>query len=80
MKPRISVLTLGWTIGERPSPSTATDSGFDRRHHRQGVRAWAVAFFDLQSGLKLALWARRTSLTIRAFRGPRAVRQVYDRP
>ncbi len=61
MKPRISVLTLGVTDLERSV-----------RFYRDGLRLstegiigkefehGAVAFFDLQYGLKLALWPRKS--------------------
>ena len=61
MKPRISVLTLGVDDLERAVAfyrdglRLATD-GIVGREFEHG----AVAFFDLQSGLKLALWPRRS--------------------
>lgn len=64
MKPRISVLTLG-----------VTDLDRSVRFYRDGLglatkgivgeefENGAVAFFDLQSGLKLALWLRKSIAT-----------------
>jgi catechol 2,3-dioxygenase-like lactoylglutathione lyase family enzyme len=59
MKPRITVITLGVDDLERSLTfyrdglGLATD-GIVGREFEHG----AVAFFDLQSGLKLALWSR----------------------
>lgn len=61
MKPRISVLTLGVTDLQksvefyRDGLGLATD-GIVGKEFEYG----AVAFFDLQSGLKLALWSRES--------------------
>ena len=61
MKPRISVLTLGVTDLEksvefyRDGLGLATN-GIVGKEFEYGT----VAFFDLQSGLKLALWPRRS--------------------
>jgi len=61
MKPRISVLTLGVEDLERSVAfyrdglGLPTD-GIIGREFEHG----AVAFFDLQSGLKLALWPRKS--------------------
>lgn len=61
MKPKISVLTLGVTDLEksvefyRDGLGLATD-GIVGKEFEYG----AVAFFDLQSGLKLALWSRKS--------------------
>ncbi|MGO4890374.1 VOC family protein [Anaerobacillus sp. MEB173] len=60
MKPRISVITLGVDDLER-SLNFYRDGlglptkGIEGKEFEHG----AVAFFDLQSGLKLALWNRR---------------------
>jgi len=61
MKPRISVITLGVDDLER---------SFHFYHHGLGLASegivgrefehGAVAFFDLQAGLKLALWPRKS--------------------
>lgn len=59
MKPRISVITLGVDDLERAVAfyrgglGLATE-GIEGQEHEHG----AVAFFDLQPGVKLALWAR----------------------
>ena len=61
MKPRISVLTLGVSDLEksvefyRDGLGFATD-GIIGKEFTNG----AVAFFDLQSGIKLALWSRES--------------------
>lgn len=61
MKPRISVLTLGVSDLEksvefyRDGLGFATD-GIVGKEFENG----AVAFFDLQSGVKLALWSRES--------------------
>lgn len=61
MKPRISVLTLGVSDLEksvafyRDGLGLATD-GIIGKEFEYG----AVAFFDLQSGVKLALWTRKS--------------------
>jgi hypothetical protein len=59
MKPRITVLTLGVHDLERAVAFYRNGLGF----HTQGIigtefENGAVAFFDLQNGLKLALWPR----------------------
>jgi catechol 2,3-dioxygenase-like lactoylglutathione lyase family enzyme len=59
MKPRISVLTLGVTDLERSVKFYQDGLGFSTdgivgKEFEYG----AVAFFDLQSGLRLALWPR----------------------
>lgn len=59
MEPRISVLTLGVDDLERAMAFYATGLGFPTtgivgREFEHG----AVVFFDLASGMKLALWAR----------------------
>lgn len=60
MKPRISVLTLGVDDLERAvafyrDGLGLTTEGIMGQEYEHG----AVAFFDLEGGLKLALWARR---------------------
>ena len=61
MKPRISVITLGVDdldaalIFYRDGLGLQTE-GIVGQQHEHG----AVAFFDLQAGLKLALWPRRS--------------------
>ncbi len=60
MKPRISVLTLGVDDLERSVCFYRDGLGW----HTEGIigkefEHGAVAFFDLQAGLKLALWDRR---------------------
>jgi hypothetical protein len=59
MKPRITMLTLGVDDLERAVKFYRDGLGF----HTDGIvgkefEHGAVAFFDLQAGLKLALWAR----------------------
>ena len=59
MKPRITVLTLGVDILEKAVEFYRDGSGFQT----QGIigtefEFGAVAFFDLQAGLKIALWPR----------------------
>lgn len=61
MKPRLSVLTLGVNDLERSFAFYREGLGLKSdgtigKEHEHG----AVAFFDLQSGLKLALWLRRS--------------------
>ena len=61
MKPRISVLTLGVADLERSlafyrDGLGLRSEGIVGREFEHG----AVAFFDLQSGLKLALWPRKS--------------------
>lgn len=61
MKPRISVLTLGVDDLERSlsfyrEGLGLKSEGIIGKEFEHG----AVAFFDLQSGLKLALWPRRS--------------------
>lgn len=61
MKPRISVLTLGVTDLEKSVEFYRDGLGFST----EGIigkefEFGAVAFFDLQSGLKLALWPRKS--------------------
>ena len=61
MKPRISVLTLGVTDLERSVQFYRDGLGLST----DGIigKEWehgAVAFFDLQNGLKLALWPRKS--------------------
>jgi len=61
MKPRISVLTLGVTDLERSVKFYRDGLGF----LTEGIigkefEYGAVAFFDLQNGLKLALWPRKS--------------------
>ena len=60
MKPRITLLTLGVDDLERAvafyrDGLGLTTKGIVGREYEHG----AVAFFDLQAGLKLALWARK---------------------
>ncbi|MBB6635834.1 VOC family protein [Cohnella thailandensis] len=60
MKPRISVLTLGVDDLERSLAFYRDGLGFPTegivgREFEHG----AVAFFDLQAGLKLAIWSRQ---------------------
>lgn len=60
MKPRITVITLGVDDLDRSlafyrDGLGLTTDGVVGREFEHG----AVAFFDLQAGLKLALWARR---------------------
>lgn len=59
MKPRITVITLGVDNLEKSTAFYRDGLGFPTegiigREFEHG----AVAFFDLQSGIKLALWAR----------------------
>jgi catechol 2,3-dioxygenase-like lactoylglutathione lyase family enzyme len=61
MKPRITVITLGVDDLERSLQFYRDGLGFQT----QGIvgkefEHGAVAFFDLQSGLKLALWPRKS--------------------
>lgn len=68
MKPRISLITIG-----------VDDLKRSLRFYRDGLglktegiigtefEYGAVVFFDLQGGLKLALWPRKSLATIRAF-------------
>jgi len=61
MKPRISVLTLGVTVLEKSVEFYRDGLGFKT----EGIigtefEYGAVAFFDLQNGLKLALWPRKS--------------------
>ena len=61
MKPRISVLTLGVSNLEKSvefyrDGLGLTTEGIIGKEFENG----AVAFFDLQSGLKLALWPRKS--------------------
>ncbi len=61
MKPRITLLTLGVSDLERAVAFYCDGLGFDTkgivgREFENG----AVAFFDLQAGLKLALWPRKS--------------------
>lgn len=60
MKPRITVLTLGVDDLERSLHFYRDGLGF----HTQGIigqefEHGAVAFFDLQAGLRLAIWQRQ---------------------
>lgn len=60
MKPRITVITLGVDDLERALKFYRDGLGFPT----QGIAGrefehGAVAFFDLQQGLKLAIWARK---------------------
>ena len=60
MKPRITVITIGVDDLERSLKFYRDGLGFPT----QGIigtefEHGAVAFFDLQNGLKLAIWARR---------------------
>lgn len=60
MKPRITVLTLGVDDLERSLHFYRDGLGF----HTQGIigqefEHGAVAFFDLQAGLRLAIWKRQ---------------------
>jgi len=60
MKPRISVLTLGVDDLERSLAFYRDGLGFASEGIiGQEFEHGAVAFFDLQSGLKLAIWNRR---------------------
>ena len=60
MKPRISVLTLGVDDLERSLAFYRDGLGFPSEGIiGQEFEHGAVAFFDLQAGLKLALWHRR---------------------
>lgn len=61
MKPRISVITLGVEDLERAVRFYQDGLGF----HTSGIvgqefEHGAVAFFDLENGLKLALWPRKS--------------------
>lgn len=61
MKPRISVLTLGVTDLERSVKFYRDGLGL----HTEGIigkefEYGAVAFFNLQNGLRLALWPRKS--------------------
>src|SRR5262245_19154746 len=61
MKPRITLLTLGVDNLERAVRFYRDGLGF----HTEGIlgaedETGAVAFFDLQKGLKLALWPRKS--------------------
>lgn len=61
MKPRITVLTLGVTDLEKSVSFYKDGLGFKT----EGIigkefEYGAVAFFDLQNGLKLALWPRKS--------------------
>ncbi|WP_236979633.1 VOC family protein [Membranihabitans maritimus] len=61
MKPRISVLTLGVSSLERSVEFYRDGLGFPT----EGIigeefENGAVAFFDLQSGVRLALWPRKS--------------------
>ncbi len=60
MKPRISVLTLGVDDLERSLAFYRDGLGFPSEGIiGQEFEHGAVAFFDLQAGLKLAIWNRR---------------------
>ncbi|HZV99830.1 MAG TPA: VOC family protein [Methylophilaceae bacterium] len=61
MKPRITVITIGVDDLERSLKFYRDGLGF----HTEGIigrefEHGAVAFFDLQGGLKLALWPRKS--------------------
>jgi hypothetical protein len=61
MKPRVTVITLGVDDLERSLRFYRDDLGFKTegivgKDFEQG----AVAFFDLQAGLKLAIWPRKS--------------------
>jgi catechol 2,3-dioxygenase-like lactoylglutathione lyase family enzyme len=59
MKPRISLITLGVDDLERALRFYRDGLGLDTQGIvGQGFEHGAVAFFDLQPGLKLALWPR----------------------
>jgi uncharacterized protein len=59
MQPRITVLTLGVTDLERAVAFYRDGLGFRTQGIvGQEIEHGAVAFFDLQHGLKLALWPR----------------------
>ncbi|RLQ94589.1 VOC family protein [Falsibacillus albus] len=60
MKPRISVLTLGVVDLERSLDFYQNGLGLETEGIiGQEFEHGAVAFFDLQSGLKLALWKQK---------------------
>ncbi len=60
MKPRITVLTLGVDDLQRSLAFYRDGLGFPTQGIvGQEFEHGSVAFFDLQSGLRLALWARR---------------------
>lgn len=61
MKPRISVLTLGVSNLERSVKFYRDGLGFETQGIiGQEFEFGAVAFFDLQNGVKLALWSRKS--------------------
>ena len=71
MKPHITVLTLGVDDLQRSVSFYRDGLGFATKGIvGEGSDIGAVAFFDLQPGLKLALWPRR-SLAIDAGLAPR---------
>lgn len=61
MKPRISVLTIGVADLEKSVQFYRDGLGFSTKGIiGQEFENGAVAFFDLQSGLKLALWPKQS--------------------
>jgi len=61
MKPRVSVITLGVDELERSVAFYRDGLGLDTAGIVGGeLEHGAVAFFDLQPGLKLAVWPRRS--------------------
>lgn len=61
MQPRISVLTLGVSDLERAVAFYRDGLGWPTEGIvGQDIENGAVAFFDLQSGLKLALWPQKS--------------------
>jgi predicted lactoylglutathione lyase len=61
MKPRITVITLGVTDLEKSVKFYQDGLGFPTKGIiGKEFEYGAVAFFDLQSGLKLALWPRKS--------------------
>lgn len=60
MKPHITILTLGVDDLERAVVFYRDGLGFTKGIIGADLENGAVAFFDLQSGLKLALWPRKS--------------------
>ena len=76
MKPRISVITLGVDDLERSLEFYRDGLGLPTKGIvGKEFEHGAVAFFDLQPGLKLAIWPRDDLSQMQAFPSPSAVRQ-----
>ena len=65
MKPRVTVITLGVDDLERAVKFYSEGLGFPTEGIvRRKFDSGAVAFFDMQPGLRLALWPRKRRLTL----------------